>query len=107
MMFPMETHLADRAWEAFASGEWELARDGFEAAVAQDPSPELVDGLGRALWWLKDARAAIEVRTTAYGAYRQANDRDQAARIAVWLARELRTLFRNDTAAEGWLARAE
>lgn len=106
-MVTMEARLADRAWEAFASGEWELAKDGFEAAVEQDSSPELLDGLGRALWWLKDARGAIEVRTMAYSAYRQANDREQAARIAVWLARELRTLFRNDTAAEGWLARAE
>jgi DNA-binding NarL/FixJ family response regulator len=107
MMSTMEAQLADRAWQAFACGEWELAKDGFEAAVEQDPSPELIDGLGRALWWLKDARAAIEVRTTAYGAYRQANDREQAARIAVWLARELRSLFGNDTAAEGWLVRAE
>ncbi|MEX2553677.1 MAG: hypothetical protein WD627_11835, partial [Actinomycetota bacterium] len=51
--------------------------------------------------------AAIDVRTTAYGAYRQASKMEQAAGIAVWLARELRTLFRNEAAAGGWLARAQ
>jgi DNA-binding NarL/FixJ family response regulator len=107
MMSSMETVKVDRAWAAFASGEWELARDEFEAAVAQESSPEVIDGLGRVHWWLKDAGRAIELRTTAYGAYRRAGMLDQAAHIAVWLARELRTLFANEAAAEGWLARAE
>jgi DNA-binding CsgD family transcriptional regulator/tetratricopeptide (TPR) repeat protein len=103
----MGTANLDRAWMAFASGEWELARGEFEAAAQRDPSPEVIDGLGRTLWWLKDVTSAIEIRTTAYGAYRRAKEMEQAARIAVWLARELRTLFRNNAAADGWLARAE
>ena len=103
----METASVDRAWAAFALGEWELARKEFEAAAEHDHSPEVIDGLGRTLWWLKDVTNAIEVRTSAYALYRQAGKMEQAARIAVWVARELRTLFRNDAAADGWLARAE
>jgi predicted ester cyclase len=103
----MKTMNVEKAWSAFASGDWGLAKREFEAAAERDPSPEVIDGLGRTLWWLKDVTAAIEVRTTAYGAYRRANKLEQAAHVAVWLARELRTLFRNDAAADGWLARAE
>jgi DNA-binding CsgD family transcriptional regulator/tetratricopeptide (TPR) repeat protein len=103
----MERANLDRAWAAFASGEWDVARSEFQEAAERDPSPEVIDGLGRTLWWLKDITSAIEVRTTAYGAYRQAKKMEQAARIAVWLARELRTLFLNGAAADGWLARAE
>jgi DNA-binding NarL/FixJ family response regulator len=97
----------DSAWTAFASGEWELAKNEFETAVKLDSSPELIDGLGRTLWWLRDVTTAVEVRSTAYGAYRQVDKMKPAALIAVWLAREMRTLFRNDAAADGWLARAE
>ena len=91
-------------WEALDSGDWATAKAAFESA--DDDSPEVLDGLGRALWWLKDVRGAIEIRTRAFAAYRR-EDRDiEAAAVAVWLARELRTLFRNDAAADGWLARA-
>lgn len=103
----METMNLDRAWTALASGEWEAAKAGFEAAVEGDPSPEVIDGLGRAMWWLQDVSAAIEVRTTAYSAYREANKLEEAARVAVWLSRELRTLFGNDAAANGCIARRD
>ena len=56
------------------------------------PTPEALDGLGRAHWWLKDVRSAIETRTRAYRAYKKAERFSEAAEIAVWLARELRTL---------------
>jgi DNA-binding NarL/FixJ family response regulator len=103
----MDTRSVDEAWAALASGDWSVAKDRFTAAVEHDPSPEVIDGLGRALWWLKDVRTAIDVRGRAYGAYREARRNVEAARVAVWLARELRTLFRSDAAASGWLARAE
>ena len=75
--------------------------------IKEDPSPELIDALGRTLWWMKEVAGAVEARTAAYGAYRQADKEEEAARVAVWLARELRMLFRNDAAADGWLARAQ
>jgi hypothetical protein len=103
----METDELDRASAALASGDWETARDLFLAIVADSgPSAEVLDGLGRALWWLKDAPAAIEIRARAFGAYIEEGKSAQAARLAVWLSRELRNLFRTDAAASGWLARA-
>lgn len=92
---------------ALAVGDWELAKESFEEAAREGDSPDALDGLGRALWWLKDVRAAIETRTRAEGGYKRQGRVDEAARVAVWLSRELRTLFRNDAAADGWLARAE
>ena len=93
--------------KALAAADWPAATRAFEAAFRKQPSPEALDGLGRSQWWVKDVRAAIDTRTRAYRAYKKANRLTDAARIAIWLARELRTLFRNDAAADGWLARAE
>ena len=102
----MDAISAQSGWSAFAAGDWEAARTRFEAAIKEEPSPELIDALGRTLWWMKEVSGAVEARTAAYGAYRQAEKEEEAARVAVWLARELRMLFRNDAAADGWLARA-
>ena len=49
-----------RGHEALAAGNWEDARDAFEDALAAGDSPEALDGLGRALWWLRDATMAID-----------------------------------------------
>jgi DNA-binding CsgD family transcriptional regulator/predicted negative regulator of RcsB-dependent stress response len=104
----METERVNRAWAALASGDWEVARRHLSAIIDDgDPSAEVLDGLGRVLWWLKDVPGAIETRTRAFAAYKEKGKTVQAARVAVWLSRELRSLFRNDAAAGGWLARAE
>ena len=97
----------ESGWAALEAGDWTTARSVFEAASAVDDSPEILDGLGRALWWSKDVGGAIEARTRAYRAYKKAGRIPEAVGMAVWLARELRTLFRNDAGADGWLARAE
>src|SRR4029434_7363724 len=103
----MEIDELDRASAALASAHWETAIDLFLAIVADSgPSAEFLDGLGRALWWLKDAPAAIEIRARAFGAYIEEGKSAQAARLAVWLSRELPDLFRTDAADSGWLARA-
>lgn len=94
-------------FSALAAGDWASAKRAFEDALEGDETPEVLDGLGRSLWWLKDVRGAIELRTRAYSAYKRAGRIPEAAALAVWLSRELRTLFRNDAGAEGWLARAE
>jgi ATP/maltotriose-dependent transcriptional regulator MalT len=94
-------------WRALAAGDWASAKSAFETAEDDRDSPDALDGLGRALWWLKDARGAIEARTRAYAGYRKEGRDLEAGAVAVWLARELRSLFRNDAAADGWLARAE
>ena len=92
---------------ALAAGAWESARDSFEAALAQEMTPDGLDGLARALWWLDRQSAAIDARVRAYALFRRAGEIARAARIAVWLAHEYSAVHGNEPAAEGWLARAE
>jgi tetratricopeptide (TPR) repeat protein len=70
-------------------------------------SAEALDGLGRALWWLRDERGAVVHRERAYAGFRRDGELARAARVALWLAREYGIAFDNDAAARGWLARAE
>ena len=100
----------DRLGEALAAlvaGQWEDARDGFEEIVQASDDPEALDGLGRALWWLRDPRGAVVHRERAYAAFRRAGDLARAARIALWLSREYELVWGNAAASRGWLARAE
>jgi ATP/maltotriose-dependent transcriptional regulator MalT len=92
---------------ALAAGDWTAAKDAFTAALRKDESPEALDGLGRSLWWLKRVSEGLDARTRAYTAFRRAGRFEEAARVAVWLAREHRSLFANEVAADGWLARAK
>jgi tetratricopeptide (TPR) repeat protein len=94
-------------YEALAAGQWEQARDAFAAAADATDSPEALDGLGRALWWLRDARGAVVQRERAYAGFRREGELARAARVALWLAREYSLAFANRAASQGWLARAE
>jgi DNA-binding CsgD family transcriptional regulator len=106
LVAPAEDGLA-RGYEALASGDWEGARDAFTRALADVESPEALDGLSRALWWLREEREAVVYRERAYAGFRRDGDLARAARIALWLSREYGLAFGNDAAAGGWLARAE
>lgn len=103
---PAETALG-RGHDALASGDWEGARDAFQKALDSSDSAEALDGLGRALWWLRDERGAVVHRERAYAGFRRDGELARAARVALWLAREYGLAFDNDAAARGWLARAE
>ena len=94
-------------YEALAAGNWEAARDAFREAVDATDASEALDGLGRALWWLRDARGAVVYRERAYAGFRRDGELARAARIALWLSREYALVFGNDAVASGWLARAE
>jgi DNA-binding CsgD family transcriptional regulator len=96
-----------RGYEGLASGDWGAARDAFLGALAAAESPEALDGLGRALWWLREERDAVVHRERAYAGFRRDGDLARAARIALWLSREYALAFANAAAAGGWLARAE
>lgn len=93
--------------EALAGGDWAGARDAFQAALSVTDSPEALDGLARALWWLREERDAVVHRERAYAAFRRDGELARAARIALWLSREYALAFGNEAAARGWLARAE
>jgi DNA-binding NarL/FixJ family response regulator len=96
-----------RGHEALASGDWEEARQAFADSLAAAESPEALDGLGRALWWLRDEHGAVVHRERAYAGFRRDGDLARAARIALWLSREHALVFGNEAVAGGWLARAE
>jgi DNA-binding CsgD family transcriptional regulator len=93
--------------DALSSGDWDGARASFERSLALEESAEAQDGVGRALWWLGDPDGAIEHRERAFVLLKERGERRPAAGLAVWLAREHRSVYGNDAVASGWLARAE
>jgi rhodanese-related sulfurtransferase len=72
--------------DVLSRGEWDEARALLEDAVARDESPEAVETLAMAAWWLDDAGLTIESRERAYRLYRARGDEPAAARMAISLA---------------------
>ncbi len=92
--------------EALASGAWEEAYACFEAALRVEETPELLEGLGMATWWLDDATRTFPARERAFRLYRQQGEYRGAARVAIYLAYDFYS-FRGDYAiANGWFQRA-
>jgi LuxR family transcriptional regulator, maltose regulon positive regulatory protein len=96
----------ERGRAALAAGEWENARDAFQASLDEAPSAPAFEGLGLACRWLGEQEAAIRALQRAYRLHRRADDRRSAARTAVQLCiGEL--YFHDDLAvALGWAERA-
>jgi len=95
-------------WHALDLGDWDAAARAFEEAFEATPEdPWNADGLGRARWWSGDTAAAVQVWARAYAGYREAGLEERAARAALFLSSEYRSVLGNDAAASGWLARAE
>jgi LuxR family maltose regulon positive regulatory protein len=91
---------------ALVRGAWEEARQAYSAILAAHDSPEALEGLGSAAWWLDLADVVIDSRERAYTLYLERKDHAAAARVAVWLAWDY-WAFRSETAvANGWLQRA-
>jgi DNA-binding CsgD family transcriptional regulator len=92
--------------ERLARCDWQNARVAFEAARKVVETPEALEGLGMAAWWLDDAEAVFDARERAYQLYRQRGDRHGAGRVAMTLAVDT-FHFRGQTAvARGWHRRA-
>lgn len=90
-----------------ASTEWAAAAASFESVLAIQDVPAAHDGLGRALWWLRDVDRAIAERTKAYTGFRRLGEDARAFRVALWLAREYAEALGTEPVSRGWLARAE
>ena len=93
-------------WGELAAGRWEAARDRFEAQLASSETPELLEGLSWAAWWLDDAEAVFRAREQAYRLYRGHADDESAARMAAWLAADELDFHGAFAVAAGWLSRA-
>lgn len=103
---PLSDLIAE-GYAALEAGEWERARGCFRAALEERESAEALDGMGRALWWLKEMQASIHHRERAYADFRRRGDAHAAARTALWLSREYADALGNRAASNGWFMRAE
>ena len=105
-MIVTATDALDAARTALAGGNWADARREFEAALQVEDSPEGLEGLGLACFWLDDAEVTISAREQAYLVYRERGDDLGAGRVATLLAWDYNA-FRGEAAvANGWLQRA-
>jgi DNA-binding CsgD family transcriptional regulator len=91
--------------EALGRAAWADARGHFEAALAEEETPEAFEGLGVAAWWLEDTAATIAARRRAYSLYRACGDAAGAARAATGLAIDF-CLEGEEAVARGWMQRA-
>jgi DNA-binding NarL/FixJ family response regulator len=93
-------------WAALAEGDWEGARVCFETALAVAETPEALEGLSWAGYFLADDPLTVDARERAYRLYLERGDASCAARVAAWLAADFLE-FRGEAAvANGWLQRA-
>jgi ATP/maltotriose-dependent transcriptional regulator MalT len=90
---------------ALDSGRWDDAVAAFRAALAEEESPEALEGMGRALWWLCDVRGSIRYRERSYVKFRQVGDAVRACWAAINVSIAYLANLGNAAAARG--ARAE
>jgi LuxR family transcriptional regulator, maltose regulon positive regulatory protein len=96
----------DAGRAALGRGDWQAARVAFERALQTGESPEALEGLGLAAWWLDLADVVFDARERAYRIYRERDDGLGAARMAVWLAWDTAAFRGEQAIANGWLQRA-
>jgi len=93
----------ETGWGHLRAGRWEQARASFADA---GESPEALEGVGWAAWWLDDRATVFAARERAYRLYREAGDAAGAARMATWLAADELDFNGAVAVAAGWLGRA-
>lgn len=95
-----------RGRAALAAAHWLTARAAFEELLGVRESPEALEGLAEASWWLADVVVTFAARERAYRLFRRDNLPAAAARVATALANDY-FHFRGDYAmARGWRQRA-
>jgi LuxR family maltose regulon positive regulatory protein len=92
--------------QALERGAWEDARAAFNASLAERESPEALEQLGLASWWLDDTPRTFESREGAFRLYREQGDEKGAARVALWLVWDNLAITGDSAVALGWLERA-
>src|SRR4029453_3012138 len=91
---------------ALEAGAWQQAQHAFERALAIEETPEALEGLGLAAWWLDLASVVFDSRERAFRAYRSRGDQLSAARVAIWIAWDSAAFRGEEGVAKGWLQRA-
>ncbi len=101
-----DSQTLNEAHAALEQGAWLEARHGFEAALAEVETPEALEGLATAAWWLEEPETVFPSREQAYRLFRQRSDDRAAGRLATELGFDY-AVFRAELAvANGWLQRA-
>ncbi|MGH2745313.1 MAG: LuxR C-terminal-related transcriptional regulator [Thermoleophilaceae bacterium] len=90
---------------ALARGAWADARVRFADALAEEETPEALEGAGLAARYELDAEAAIEAHERGYRLARSRGDAATAARLAIQLCHDAYA-FRGPAEASGWVERA-
>jgi LuxR family maltose regulon positive regulatory protein len=101
-----ETQLLAHANAALADADWDAARRLFSAALAEKETPEALEGLATAYFFLNDGEPALDAHERAYAGYREADRPVDAARMAIALAWDYRSFRGERAVGDGWLARA-
>ena len=99
-------HRTDEGHRALEAARWDEARAAFESVLGDEETPEALDGLGLALWFLGDVSGGVAARERAFDGYAHTGRGDDAARTAVWVSHQHFVAGRA-SAARGWLARAD
>jgi ATP/maltotriose-dependent transcriptional regulator MalT len=94
-----------RGHKALAEGAWADAKAAFERALTGGESPEALEGLGMASWWLDDVPTTFDARRRAFHGYRTQGNRQGACRLATALAWD-HLLAGDQVVCRGWLQRA-
>jgi DNA-binding CsgD family transcriptional regulator len=94
------------ATESLALGRWEHARQQLTAILAEQESPEALEGMGTALWWLGEIRESLDYRKRAYAAYRTEQRNTEATFVALDIAVCYLSNLDNSAVAQGWISRA-
>jgi DNA-binding CsgD family transcriptional regulator len=98
--------LIARANEALSNADWDAARRLFSQALERGETPEALEGLAKAAFFLDEAELALDARERAYAGYREADRVVDAARVAIALAWDYRAVRGERAVSDGWLARA-
>jgi len=92
--------------QAMDRTDWAEAKNCFEQALQIKETPELLESLGLAAWWLDDAETTFESREKAFQLYRVQGNARGAARVAISIAYDYFS-FRGEYAlSNGWSRRA-
>ncbi|MCC5908086.1 MAG: hypothetical protein JJU13_17860 [Balneolaceae bacterium] len=87
--------------------DWADAKKCFEQALHVKETPEVLESLGLAAWWLDDAETTFESREKAFQLYRVQGNVRGAARVAISIAYDYFS-FRGEYAlSNGWSRRAK
>jgi len=94
------------AGAALGSRAWPDAHELYSRALALGETPEALEGLAVASWWMDDVDSAIAARERAYALRRERGETVEAARVAGFLAWDYGAMRGANAVANGWLQRA-